>query len=141
MRGFPKRASRATLLAVALLATVLAAGCGGGPDPNLDLGGIDMGQAFDGVLQRTQKAIAGITGLEAARKANTELALVNQDLDDLLYHLPGLNAEGRAALAGKATRALADLQPVAERIGEMPALDDVVGETLRGTLSRLEQVR
>ena len=130
----------AVLLAGLLLA--MSAGCGGeGPDANLDVGGIDLGQVLDGLVARTQHAIDGISGVDSAKQANSELTLINQDFDDLLYHLPGLNPEGRARMAQKAARALPDLSRITNRIHEMPALDDVIGATLDEMLTKLEQVR
>ena len=135
--------SRLFVLCITL--TLLTAGpltgCSSGPDPAMELGGINLGEALDGLLARTQQIMSHVNSIDSAKKANEDLMRLNQDYDDLIYHVPKLSEEGRLALAKKSARALPEMQALANRIHEMPALDDILGETLDTMVENLSLVR
>ena len=135
------RPSALVVLLVMSISLFAMPGCGGAPDPAMELGGINTGEMLDGLLARTQRAMSLVNGVDGARKANAELLRVNEDYDDLLFHLPKLSDEGRAALAKKFSRVLPEMQALASRIHEMPALDDILGVTLDQMVAKLEMVR
>jgi hypothetical protein len=135
------RPSALVVLLVMSISLFSLPGCGGGPDPSMELGGINTGEVLDGLLARTQRAMSLVNGVDGAKKANAELLRVNEDYDDLLFHLPKLSDEGRAALAKKSSRALPEMRALASRIHEMPALDDILGVTLDQMVAKLEMVR
>jgi len=115
--------------------------CSSEPDPSTELGGINMGEALNGILARTQQIMSNVNSTESAKKANKELIRVSQDYDDLLYHVPQMSEEGRVALAKQAQRALPELQELARQINDMPALADIMGETLNEMAEKLAMVR
>lgn len=136
------RPSALVVLLVMSISLFAMPGCGGGgPDPSMELGGINTGEVLDGLLARTQRAMTLVNGVDGAKKANAELLRVNEDYDDLLFHLPKLSDEGRAALARKSSRALPEMRALANRIHEMPALDEILGVTLDQMVAKLELVR
>ncbi len=136
------RPSVLIILCVLSVAVVSAPGCGGGgPNPAMELGGINTGEVLQGLLARTQRAMSQVNSVDGAKAANEELLRINQDYDDLLFHIPKLSDEGRAALAKKSSRALPEMRSMVNQIHEMPALDEVLGETLDQMVAKLEMVR
>ena len=120
----------------------LVAGCGGGgPDVTVGPGGISQGDALDGLMARTQQALSRVNSVESAQRANQDLVRINQDYDDLLYHMTKLNPEGRREMSKKAAGALPGLQDMADQIHGMPALDDILGETLDEMVEKLVLVQ
>ena len=118
------------------------AGCGGSAaKESMSLGGINTGEVLDGLLARTQRAMAQVSNVDTARRVVPELERINEDYDDLIFHLPKLSDEGRAELAKQSARALPRMQAMVEQIHGMDALDRVLGDVLEGMLARLEQVR
>ena len=134
--------SAVIVLLILSAAMVVVPGCGGGgPDPTMELGGINTGEVLQGLLARTQRAMSQVNSIDAAKRAKTELLRINEDYDDLLYHIPNLSDEGRAALAKQSSRALPEMQAMVNQIHEMPALDDILGVTLDEMVAKLEMVR
>jgi len=129
-------------LLLVLLMTVPLTGCGGsGSNEAMELGGINTGEVLQGLLARTRRAMSQVTNVDTAAQAKAELQRINEDYDDLLFHIPKLSEEGRAALARKSSRALPEMRAMVNRVHEMPALDKVLGETLAAMVEKLGQVR
>ena len=129
------RTSLATLILIGLLA-----GCSGAPDPSMELGGINTGEVLAGLLARTERAIGKINSVDSAKLVKVELQRINEDYDDLLYHIPKLSPEGRQAIAHESAQALPGMKAMVNQIHEMPALDEILGETLDQMVEKLERV-
>lgn len=123
-----------------LVSMFLLVGCGGGPDVTIGPGGISQGDALDGLLARTQQAMSRVNSTDSAIKANKDLVRINQDFDDLLFHMQKLSFDGRREMSKKANRALPELQGMADQIHNMPALDEIMGGTLDEMVEKLAQI-
>lgn len=129
-------------LLLVLLLVVPLTGCGGsGSQKAMELGGINTGEVLQGLLTRTRRAMSQVTNVDSAQQAKVDLIRINEDYDDLLFHIPKLSDEGRAALAKESARALPEMQAMVNRVHEMPALDEVLGATLDQMLAKMAQVR
>ena len=126
--------------AVFLLAVLFLAGCGGGNSPNMELGGINTGDVLDGLLARTYRTLGGVNSMESAEAAVPLLQAINDDFDDLIYHVPKLSDEGRTELSKKAKRALPEIQDMARRINDMQGLSDILGPSMDAMVDKLGQL-
>ena len=81
--------------AMCLLAVFWLAGCGGGNNANMELGGINTGDMLDGLLARTSKTLGSVNSMQSAEAAVPQLEAINDYFDDLIYHIPKLSQEGR----------------------------------------------
>lgn len=113
-------------------------GCGGGGNSQeMELGGINTGDMLDGLLNRTYRALGGINSMQTAEAAVPTLEAINDDFDDLIYHIPKLSEQGRAEMSSKAKKALPEIQDMARRIGEIPGLNDILGPSLNSMVEKL----
>lgn len=131
------KSSLGIFAAVLILAVAILAGCGGSNSEDMELGGINTGDMLDGLLARTFKALGGINSMESAQKAAPKLKAINDDFDDLIYHIPKLSEKGRADLSKKAKRALPEIQDTARRINDMPGLKDILGKSMDDMVEKL----
>jgi len=130
---------RPAVMAAMLLIAVAGAGCGGGgPSPEMELGGINTGEVLKGLLARTERALAGVQDMASAQAAAAELDAINDDFDDLIYHVPKLSEKGRAEMGQKARKALPDLEAMAARIGGMPGLDEILGPSMNTMVDKIK---
>jgi hypothetical protein len=128
-------------LAAMLLAGLLVTGCGGGgPSAEMELGGINTGEVLKGLLDRTARTLAGVQDMASARAAAPQLAAINDDFDDLIYHVPNLSAEGRTEMARMAARSLPEIQGAAARINGMRGLDEILGPAMDEMVDKLTQL-
>lgn len=124
-----------TLTLVLLLGLV---GCGGSSNsPDMELGGINTGDFLDGLLARTSRALSGINSMETAKAAVPTLEAINDDYDDLIYHLPNLSEKGRSDLSQKAKRALPEIQGMAQQIHSMQGLSDILGPSMDAMVEKI----
>jgi len=130
------------LVPIFVLAAVLAAGqgCGRTSNEEVKVGGIDLTEMLQGLLDRTSRALGGVQGIDSAKAAVPELRLINEDYDDMLYHVDKLSPKGREELAKKARLALPGLQDVAWRINDNPSLSEVLGGEMNAMLEKLTQL-
>jgi hypothetical protein len=129
---------RKTLLVVlALILGLGVAGCGGGNSQNMELGGINTGDMLDGLLARTFRALGGVNSMESAQKAAPQIQAINDDFDDLIYHIPKLSEKGRSDLSSKAKKALPEIQDMARRINEMQGLGKILGPEMNAMVDKL----
>jgi hypothetical protein len=114
------------------------AGCGGsGNSEEMELGGINTGDMLDGLLNRTYRALGSINSMQTAQAAVPQLEAINDDFDDLIYHVPKLSEKGRAEMSQKAKKALPEIQDMTRRIGEIPGLNDIIGPSLNAMVEKL----
>ncbi len=132
-----KEARNIFLIALALVLGLGLVGCGGGNSPNLELGGINTGDMLDGLLARTFRALGSVNSMQAAEAAVPQLKTINDDFDDLIYHIPKLSDEGRSELSNKAKKAMPEIQDMARRINDMPGLSDILGSEMNSMVEKL----
>ena len=126
--------------AVFLLAVLFLAGCGGGNSQNMELGGINTGDMLDGLLARTYRALGSVNSMQSAEAAAPQLKAINDDFDDLIYHVPKLSEDGRAEMSKKAKKALPEIQDMARRINDMQGLSDILGPSMDAMVDKLSQL-
>lgn len=115
------------LIMTLLSGMVLLAACGGSNSKDMELGGINTGDFLDGLMSRTQKTLASVNSIATAQAAVPQLKAINDDFDDLIYHLPNLSEKGRADIAKKAKRDLPQIQDMAGRINDNSSLRSILG--------------
>ena len=125
----------------ALLALILLAGlsgCGGSSNSEeMELGGINTGDMLDGLLDRTMRALNSVNSMQSAQAAVPVLDAINDDFDDLIYHVPKLSENGRAEMAAKAKKSLPQIQDMAARINDMPGLSGVLGPSMNAMVEKI----
>ena len=104
----PKRVLVTTVLMIAIGACF--GGCSSGPSEEVKLGGIDTTEMLQGLLDRTARTLASVRDLNSAKAAVAPLKAINDDYDDMLYHVPKLSDKGRGELAKEAQKAMPSLQ-------------------------------
>jgi hypothetical protein len=124
------------LLALALLAGLSS--CGGSSNSEeMELGGINTGDMLDGLLDRTMRALNSVNSMQSAEAAVPVLDAINDDFDDLIYHVPKLSENGRAEMAAKAKKALPQIQDMAARINDMPGLSGILGPSMNTMVEKI----
>lgn len=132
---FFHRSASGVLILVLLLGLV---GCGGGGNSQeMELGGINTGDMLDGLLARTMRALDSVNSMESAEAAVPVLEAINDDYDDLIYHIPKLSEKGRADMSKKAKSAMPQIQDMARRINDMPGLSGVLGPSMNSMVEKI----
>ena len=126
--------------AVILVLVLFLAGCGGGNSQEMELGGINTGDYLDGLLARTSRTLGSINSMESAEAAVPHLQAINDDYDDLIFHLPKLSEKGRTDMAKKAQKALPGIQDMARRINDTPGLSSVLGPQMDAMVDKIAQL-
>ncbi len=123
--------------AVFLLLILFVAGCGGGNSPEMELGGINTGDVLDGLLSRTFRTLGGINSMQSAEAAVPQLKAINDDYDDLIYHIPKLSEKGRENMSKKARKALPEIQDMTRRINDTPGLSAILGPSMDSMVEKI----
>ena len=121
-----------------LLAGLLLVGCGSTSNPHMELGGIDLGEVLDGLMSRTEKALASVKDQPTAAAASKELDLISQDFDDLAYHVPKLPVDGQIALTKKVSANLGTMEEMARMVNASPALRDILGGQMNVLVEKMK---
>ena len=121
-----------------LLSTFSLVACGGGNSPNMELGGINTGDMMDGLLDRTMRTLGSVNSIQTAEAAEPQLKAINDDFDDLIYHLPKLTPEGRNEMSTKARKAFPEIQDMANRINEMGSLGKILGPEMDAMVEKVK---
>lgn len=138
MRGAPMFIKRIAMTTLLLVLLACLAGCGGGGNSQeMELGGINSGDMLDGLLNRTFRALGNVNSIQTAEAAVPKLKAINDDFDDLIYHIPKLSEKGRAEMSVKAKKALPKIQDLARRINGMPGLSKVLGPSMKDMVEKL----
>ena len=123
----------------ALILVLGLAGCGGGGNsPNMELGGINTGDMLDGLLDRTMRTLGSVNSIQSAEAAVPQLKAINDDFDDLIYHLPKLSPEGRNEMSNKARTAFPEINDMARRINEMGSLGKILGPEMDAMVEKVK---
>lgn len=132
---------RYCLAALFLVAVGGLTGCAGSqPNPALNLGGIDVGAAFDGQMSRVKQIMGNVNSLSSADKAASELEEVSLYMDDLVFNSQKLSPEGQTALSMKSMKAVPDMESLISMVGSSPALGEKLGGVLEGILAKMKQL-
>lgn len=127
-------------LILILTAGLLAAGCSSGPSEEVKLGGIDTTEMLQGLLDRTARTLATVYDIQSAEAAVGPLQAINDDYDDLLYHVDKLSPKGRQELAKKAQTAMPSMSQAVSRINQIEQLADILGPQMNPMLEKLAQL-
>ncbi len=133
-------AARVILTMFVLLTMLQISGCASQPNPALNLGGIDLEEAFKGQMKRVDQILGGINSLESAEKANAELQHVSMSIDDLVFNSAKLSPEGQTALSILAVKEASNMEILVGQVNGSPVLRDAIGETMQGILERIRQL-
>jgi len=128
------------ILFVIALAVVSLAGCGSSPNPEVQLGGISLIDYLDGVMARTQRALGTVVDGATAQKAADELKLINQDLDDLVFHAPKLSSEGKEIFRKEVAKRLIEIKDMRGFISNNRGLEGVLGEQMQAMVEKMESL-
>ncbi len=132
--------ARLIILSLTLVSLLLTSGCSSGPNPALNLGGIDLEEALNGQLSRVHQIMGGVNSLSAADKALPELEQVSLNMDDLVFNSSKLSEEGQTALSLLALKATPEIQALIGQVNDSPAIARKLGAPLEGILSKLKQL-
>ena len=130
-----KRVLVPVVLMIAILAGAI--GCSKGPSEEVKLGGIDLAEMLQGLLDRTGRTLASVRDMQSAKAAVAPLQAINDDFDDMIYHAPKLSDKGREELADEAWKAMPSLQDAVRRINESPAMSDILGAQMNAMFEKL----
>lgn len=125
---------------VALVACAAATGCSKKSSEEVKLGGIDTTEMLQGLLDRTARTLGGVRDMKSAEAAAKQLRGINDDYDDLLFHVPRLSPKGRQELAKKARKSMPQLQMAVSQINANPGLAEVLGTEMSAMLKKLTQL-
>lgn len=120
------------------LALVLLAGCGGGPSPAVQLGGISLVEVLDGIMASTQRTLGTVVDGPSAQKAAGELKLINHDLDDLVFNAPKLSDEGKTEFRKEVAKRLVEIKDLRGFIAGNRGLEGVLGEEMQSMVDKME---
>jgi hypothetical protein len=137
--GLTRELALVTILVV-LAACVAAAGCSKKSSEEVKLGGIDTTEMLQGLLDRTARTLGGVRDMASAEAAAKKLRGINDDFDDLLYHVPKLSPKGRQELAKKAQKSMPQLQTAVSQINSNRAMAEVLGPEMGVMLEKLTQL-
>ena len=129
---------RSTISVCLLMAGLLLVGCGSSSNPHMELGGIDLGKVLDGLVSRTEKALASVKDQPTAAAASEELELISQDFDDLAYHVPKLPVDGQIGLTKKVSENLGLMEEMARMVNANPGLRDILGEQMNVLVEKMK---
>ena len=91
-----------TAILQSLPLAVTLAGCSSGPGEEVKLGGISLVEVIDGLGARTHQVLQGLRRGDSPETVAAELAAINTDYDDLIYHAWKLPDKGQQELAKRA---------------------------------------
>lgn len=127
------------VLAFSCLALLVFAGCGGGgPSPEVQLGGIYLTDVLDGLMLRAGRTLSTINSIETAEAAAPELKIINDDFYDLRYHAVKLSEMGQREMAVYARKHYNQLRSMVDSVKGSPALDARIGGEMATMLGHLE---
>jgi hypothetical protein len=122
----------------ALAAVLILAGCGGKSyHESLQMQHFNYGEVLDGHMMRAERAMLQVRDIESARAAAAKIALINQDIADVVYNAPRLSPEGQIELGKIAAEHLTEVQRLKGEIDRSPPLAEVFGKDLEDMVGYL----
>ena len=117
--------------AFAIATLIVLAGCGGSkPSEDVKLGGIALTEVLDGLMNRTNQALRGISDGPSADAAKKSLAAIDEDFDDLAFHLPKLSPDGRTEFAKHVEKRLPEMEQMRAMVHRSPQLSMLLGDEM-----------
>ncbi len=136
-----RHSARVFLIATSLTMVLLLMGCSSSkPNPDLNLGGIDIGEVFSGLMSRVPHALNGINSMESANKALNELTSVSLDLDDLIFNSQKLSEKGQLDLSMLALKATPEIEELNQMVNESPVFQGKLGGTMEDIVAKLKKL-
>ena len=123
-------AGRLVLVYLTLVLVVLVSGCSSGPNPALNLGGIDIEEVFNGQILRVKQIMGGVNSLSSVDKAAEELQTVSYNMDDLVFNSAKLSDEGQIALGILAMKAAPEIGTLVDQVNSSPVTEEKLGGVL-----------
>ncbi len=132
--------TKTVFAALVLLALLQLSGCASEPNPALNLGGIDLEEAFKGQISRVRQILGGINSMDAAEKAKPELEQVSMSIDDLIFNSQKLTPDGQTALSILALKEASDMEDLIRQVNSSPVIYRAIGETMEEILTKIKQL-
>ena len=133
--------AQSAITVLIILALFQLTGCGSSqPNPELDLGGMDLEEAFTGSIKRVNQILGKIDSLDAAEKANDELKLMSMGMDDLIFNSQKLSMDGQTALSMVALKEAQNMESMMAQVSSQPAINKIVGGTMQEILDKIKQL-
>lgn len=107
------------------------------PEPNLTVGGIDVGQQVRDGLASLQTTLAGVTDAASATAALPKLEDVSTGLDKVTGVAGQLSAEQKAALGALVTPMMSTLNALFDKVLAIPGVSDILKPTIDGLKTKL----
>ena len=123
-------AGRFFVVFLALVSLLLMSGCSSGPNPDLNLGGIDIEEVFKGQISRVHQILGGVNSLDSVDKAAEELQIVSYNMDDLVFNSAKLSDEGQIALGILAMKAAPEIESLMGQVNSSPVTEEKLGGIL-----------
>lgn len=135
-----RNAARIIVLALALVSLFLMSGCSSKPNPDLNLGGIDIEEVFNGQIARVGQILGGITSQGSLDQAHDELQVVSTNFDDLIFNSAKLSENGQMALSVLAMREAPEVERLVAQVKSSPVMDEKLGGVMDGILKRIMEL-
>ncbi len=135
-----RRANRLIILSLTLVSLLMISGCSSGPNPALNLGGIDIEEVFDGQMLRVQQILGGITDQASLDEASSELQTVSYNLDDLIFNSQKLSLDGQTALSMLAMKEGPKLELLVNEVNNSPAMKEKIGGVMNDIYTKVMQM-
>lgn len=132
-----RRFAHSLILVFGIVSLMIVSGCSSQPNPELNLGGIDVEEAFQGMILRVHQIVGGVNSLETADKAVPELESVSLTFDDLLFNSQKMSPEGQTALSVLALKAAPQMDALITQVKRSPAIEKRLGQPLNEILGKL----
>jgi len=135
-----RNAARFIFLSLALVSIVLANGCSSGPNPALNLGGIDLEEVFNGQMLRVQQILGSVNSQSTLDKAASDLQTVSYNLDDLIFNSQKLSLDGQTALSMMAMKEGPNLKTMSNEVNNNPAMKKKLGPVMEEIHAKVLQM-
>ena len=94
-------------------------------------------EMLQGLLDRTSRTLSSVRDMKSAKAAAVDLRAINDDFDDMIYHVPKLSYAGQEELAKKAQKSMPMLQQAVRHINESPAMSEILGAEMNAMFDKL----
>jgi len=134
------RFSSVCVLVLIVVSMLTMGGCSSGPNPALNLGGIDIEEVFNGQITRVHQILGGINTLGDVDKAQGELEQVSMNFDDLIFNSAKLPEDGQTALSLLAVKALPELDGLVGQVKSSPAMEEKLGGVMGDIVGKVRSL-
>ncbi len=129
--------ARLIFLSVILVAVIAIGGCSSKPNPELNLGGIDIEEVFNGQILRVNQILGGISDQSSLDKAKDELMVVGTNFDDLIFNSAKLSHDGQTALSILALGEAPKIERLVNEVKASPVLDEKIGGVMEDIYKKI----